>query len=283
MREALRLPAKGAALYMENMNVVNVCLAHVQPLPALMQHVDLLVTPERTLSSPRIAVVPDELFGPNGSALSEYAQLIWLSRNIGDVAAGREFIRIFHYRRFVSQFRPKRGVQAVNQPWSVCIHPDELGHFDACFARDRGSEMFNTRFAFPAGVLGQYAESHLLEDLLSFACFLIQSEILTPASVATLLRREVLIPACNIGVFRRQTFEKIFSTLDRASHVLSSKFFTARTGYQRRNAGYLLERLNSHLILEMVESGEAVSQFGYNVVVSEGADVKHDPFPMAAE
>jgi hypothetical protein len=283
MRESLPLPRIATVLYTKNMNVVNVCLTHVQPLPALMQHVDLLVTPEQAISGPRTAVVPDSLFGPNGSALSEYAQLIWLFRNIDDVAAGREFIRIFHYRRFVSQFRPKIGVPAVNQPWSVCIHPDELGHFDECFARDRGSEIFNTRFAFPAGVLGQYAESHLLEDLLSFACFLIQSEILAPASVAALLRRDVLIPACNIGVYRRQTFKKIFATLDRASHVLSSRFFTPRTGYQRRNAGYLLERLNSHLILEMVESGEAVSQFGYNVIVSEGADVKHDPFPMAAE
>ena len=265
------------------MDVVNVCLSHVQPPPLLMRHVDLLVTPERMLDGPRVAVVPDELFGPHGSALSEYAQLIWLYRNIDEVAAGREFIRVFHYRRFVSRVRPQVGAQAVNQPWSVCVRPDELGHFDECFDRKNGAELFNTPFTFETGILGQYAASHRLEDLLSFACFLIQSDILEAASVAALLRRDVLIPACNIGVFRRETFARIFSTLERASHVLTSVFFAERTGYQRRNVGYLLERLNSHLILDMVASGEASNAFGYNIVVSSNADVKNDPFPMAAE
>ena len=165
-------------------NTLNICLGHV-PFPQLYQgHIDLMLSPREIQTASRLVVVPDSIYGENGSALSEYAQLFWLYDNLRQVAAGFTFIRIFHYRRFVSPEAPPVGQRSVNQWWSTAIQPLELQHFAAAFSRSVTQEFANTPASFPGGALGQYADAHHLQDILRFTEFLCDRDVFDPKNAA---------------------------------------------------------------------------------------------------
>jgi hypothetical protein len=254
-------------------NTLNVCLGHV-PFPAdYAHHIDLMVAPRLIASARRLAIVEDRSFGPDGSALSEYGQLIWIQDHIGEIAPDCAFIRIFHYRRLVAAQPPEVGQRSVNLPWATTIKADELGAFEAAFDRTTRHEVFNTPVAFPGGMLGQYAANHVLEDLLNFTNFLVESRILNQAEAASFLGEQRHIPSCNIGVFTKDSYSWIFQILKAAAQFLNSRHFVARTGYQRRSVGFLLERLHSFLIFKRIELGASPACFGHNLVVSDDAQV----------
>lgn len=255
-------------------NTLNVCLGH-QPFPAPFErHVDLMIAPLLLAGPRRLALVEDSRYGPHGSSLSEYAQLLWLNEHLDEVAAESEFVRIFHYRRFVSIAPPLVGIP-TDHPWSTGITESELAAFEAAFDRDSETEVYNTPFQFTNGSLGQYADAHHLEDILRFAEFLSSEGILTSTEAVAFLLQSTNIPACNIGVFRRATFRRIFEVLRRAAEFVHSPLFVPRDGYQRRTAGFLLERLNSHLILSMKRDDSTCGIFGNNIIISDGSVVTH--------
>lgn len=232
-------------------------------------YIDLMLSPKKIETASKLIVVEDSTYGDSGSALSEYAQLFWLYDNLRHVAAGYKFIRIFHYRRFVSSTKPPVGVRA-NQWWSTAIRPAQLQHFDEAFRRHVTQELTNTPLSFPGGVLGQYAEAHHLEDILRFTDFLCGRGVLNSKSAAEFLRADTLIAACNIGIFKVSTFREIYSRLRPASDFLETTLFTPREGYQRRTVGFLLERLQSFLILRHQKKvGIGKMKFGHNMVISD--------------
>jgi hypothetical protein len=228
-----------------------------------------MVSPKLIEGVTRLALVEDKLFGPNGSALSEYAQLLWIHEHIDRVLGGLNYIRIFHYRRFVTPHEPSNGKPSVNLPWATVITEKELAAHDKAFERQVEHELFNTPAQFGGGMLAQYAVSHVLEDMMNFCVFLLESKIMPPTEVAIFLRENIHIPSCNIGVFTRQTFVDIFGVLRRAAEFLFSRHFVPRDGYQRRSAGFLLERLNSFLILKRIREGVSEERLGHNIVISD--------------
>jgi hypothetical protein len=249
-------------------NTLNICLGHV-PFPVeYREHVDLMIAPNLVLGPYRVAVVPDSLFGPNGSALSEYAQLLWLSDNFDAITSGADFVRIFQYRRFVSE-KPLPGVPSTNQPWSMTITAGDLASCGKEFDRFCGAELFNRPVRFDGGMLMQYASAHVLEDMLSFVKFLLEIRVFDPRHAAAFLNVEAVIPACNMGTFRKETLRSLLLILKRAAEFLKSSYFVPREGYQRRNMGFLLERLHSFAILQRVQSAMSPRNFGNNIVISE--------------
>jgi hypothetical protein len=254
-------------------NTINICLGHI-PFPGVYRHhVDLMISPCLVFGLDRVAVVEDKEYGKDGSALSEYAQLFWLLKNIHKIAANRDYIRIIHYRRFVSPERPKVGQASTNLSWATAIKEDDIREFEHSFSRSTSGEIFNSPVRFDGGIMGQYALSHKLQDLVNFAKFIVDNKIMTDDDVVGFLREDVLVASCNIGVFKVSTFVDIFSTLRAAAGFLHSDLFTRREGYQRRSVGFCLERLNSYLILKRIREGASVERFGYNVVVSNDAAV----------
>jgi hypothetical protein len=228
-----------------------------------------MVSPRMLGDVRRLALVEDSLFGPHGSSLSEYAQLIWIHDNIRALAGDCRYVRIFHYRRFVVATEPTVGKQSANLPWATVIAEKELSEFEHAFHRVVDGEMFNTPAQFNGGMLAQYAMAHVMEDMMKFCVFLVESKILSPIEVALFLREDIHIPSCNIGVFGLDSFISIFGDLKRAAEFIHSKYFTPRDGYQRRSAGFLLERLNSFLIIRRIRSGVSPERFGHNIVISE--------------
>ena len=249
-------------------NTLNICLGHV-PFPIeYREYVDLMIAPNLVAGPYRVAVVPDSLFGPNGSALSEYAQLLWLSDNFDAITSGVDFVRIFHYRRFASG-KPLPGVASTNQPWSTTITAGALANCGKEFDRLCSAELFNRPTRFAGGVLKQYAAAHVLEDMLSFVKFLLEIHVFEPVHADAFLDVETLIPACNIGTFRNETLRSLLLLLKRAADFMKSSYFVPREGYQRRNMGFLLERLHSFAILQRVQSRMSPPNFGHNIVISE--------------
>ena len=249
-------------------NTLNICLGHV-PFPDRYAHlVDLFIAPHLIVGPKRVAVVSDERYGENGHALSEYAQLIWLYENLDSIAADVDHVRIFHYRRFMSPVAVN-GVPSSNIPWVTTIAEDGL---DACapsFDRHGEGDCFNTAISFSAGVVTQYASVHVLEDLLNFVNFLMEIDLLSPLQAAEFLRSNEFIPACNVGVYRKETFRTVYHALHKASEFLYAPQFVVRADYQRRNMGFLLERLHSYLLLDLVKNKTLGARFGHNVMISE--------------
>lgn len=229
-----------------------------------------MVAPRLIAGGRRLAIVDDGLFGANGSALSEYVQLLWILDHLGELAPDCAYIRIFHYRRLVAREAPTVGQRSINLPWATTIQEDDLGAFGEAFDRTTREELFNTPVKFAGGILCQYAGDHILEDLLNFTNFLMEQGIFEPFEAARFLAEERHIPSCNIGVFTKDTYASIFSVLKRAAEFLNSRYFIARAGYQRRSVGFLLERLNSHLIFRRMEARASPASFGHNLVVSDG-------------
>jgi hypothetical protein len=254
---------------MTEKNTINICLGHL-PFPrSHAHHIDLMVSPRMIAEVRRLALVEDSSFGPNGSSLSEYAQLIWINDNLGSLVGERKYVRIFHYRRFVSAKEPATGRPSANLPWATVITEKELTEYDSAFDRVVTGDVFNTPAQFKGGMIAQYAMSHVMEDMMRFCVFLIEQKILSPIEVAMFLREDIHIPSCNIGIFKAESFRSIFSELKRAAEFITSPYFTPRDGYQRRSAGFLLERLNSFLIISRIRAGVIPESFGHNIVVSD--------------
>lgn len=262
---------------MNSKNTLNVCLGHIEFPSAAVRNIDLMIAPKLIKGPKHLAVVDDKLFGENGSSLSEYVQLIWLLDQLDNVLGNCSYIRIFHYRRFVVKNKPEIGIKSTNQPWSTVISESECIFFDSDFDRFSSCEIFNTPVKFEGGVLTQYSTTHVLNDMLKFVSFLIEEEIFSHIEAVEFLREDTLIPASNIGTFKIATFREIFTTLKKASYFLYSDKFTVRQGYQRRSMGFLLERLNSYLILKMMRQGLISQNFGHNIVISDDALVSSSP------
>ena len=250
------------------MNTINICLGH-QLFPQKFSHCfDLFLAPMAIPNVKRLVIIPDEIYGSNGHSLSEYAQLIWLYRNLDTVASTYEYIRIFQYRRFISSISIN-GVQSSNTPWSTTISIDGLENALLNFERNSSAELFNANITINGGVVSQYAETHVLEDFLNFTNYLVEQDILSKLEACQFIRFNRFIPASSMGVFTKATFSLLYSYLERASGFMNSRHFIVRPGYQRRSMGFLLERLNSYLIFLMIDQKKVCQNFGQNIVISD--------------
>jgi hypothetical protein len=254
------------------MNTLNICLGHLSFPKEYLRHVDLFVSPKVIAGPDRNAVVPDDTYGPNGHALSEYAQLLWIYKNIDALAPNHSYIRILQYRRFVSPV-PIEGVKSTNGPWMTTIQEPGLADCEFCFDRNVSEEIYNTPVHFDQGVLMQYAANHVLQDLLNFTSYLVDTGVFSVLDACAFLRMEQFVPACNVGVFRKDNFKMMYHYIDKAASFMLSPAFVMRDGYQRRSMGFLIERFHSFLIFQFIGQKLSAESFGFNMVLSDTAGV----------
>ncbi len=250
-------------------NTLNICIGHLPFPEAFTRYVDLMLTPVPLHSGAKTIHIPDDTWGPYGDTLSEYAQLFWLLDHLDEIACDYQYLRIFHYRRFIAPTRPASAVQASNQPWARIVRADELGQCEDAFARHGGSELFNTPVHFKQGVVDQYARVHVREDMLNFARFLWHSKILPDREVAAFVAMKHFIPSSSIATYGVASFRRLFSLLRSAAGFMDSPDYQRREGYQRRAMGFLLERLNSYLVLTFMAKRLLPTAHGQNMVISD--------------
>lgn len=118
-------------------------------------------------------------------------------------------------------------------------------------------------------MLEHYATAHVIEDMMYFCAFLVEAKLLSPIEAAEFLREGVLIPSSSVGVFLKKTFTDLVDVLRVAAEFRYSRNFVAREGYQRRNIGFLLERLESFLILQRIRSGLSIESLGHSLAISD--------------
>jgi hypothetical protein len=252
--------------------ILNICIGH-QPFPPSFEHYyDYMLGPLPLPEVPRFIHLPQTIFGPHGPSLSEYAQIFCVLQNMDKFLRDETHIRTFHYRRFVSNGQTAIG-DACSLPWAAAIKKEQLDFFQQDFSRDAGEELVNTPFRFPGGMLTQYADAHPFEDMLNFANFLWRKKILSSLQVAEFLREEILIPGSSIAILSIENFKSIHSILFRACDFMNDPTYKARAGYQRRNTGFLLERLNSFLLLESVRRGKINGRTGKHIVISDSLSI----------
>lgn len=265
-----KLAPDKVGIAMSTPNTLNICLGHIPFPESFCEHVDLMIAPRLVTGPRRVAVVDDSYFGESGSSLSEYVQLLWLYDHFDAIVSSYEYVRVFQYRRFVARIQ---FGQPSSAPYANWIRADELSQCPNEFSRSCAGELFNRPFQFDGGMLGQYASWHVLVDMLNFSKFLIEEGIFDPLRTAAFLTESKLIPACNMGNFRTATLREILSTLKRAAAFLRSSYFVSRTGSQRRTVGFLLERLNSYLILMRIGAGASEPNFGHHIILSNGPSI----------
>lgn len=247
-------------------NTLNICLGHKAFPASKSNFVDFHLTPKEIPNLESAIVIADDHYGPDGSCLSEYAQLFWLLKN-PQLLNEKAFIRIIQYRRFVS--RAEAGHSISNALWLKGIRENDLSSFEADFSRFSNEELLNSPTQFSMSIFNQYASAHHAEDFVNFASFLCSASIISEDELPLFFNDAVMIPSCNTGLFTCDNFVADLTLLERASQFMYSSAFKRRADYQRRNMGFLLERLNSFLILKAVRSGKRPPSFGFNKLITE--------------
>ncbi|MET4579415.1 hypothetical protein [Ottowia thiooxydans] len=251
------------------MSTINICVGHRTFPENFARYVDLMLSPVPLNTRARSVHVPDNTFGPYGDTLSEYAQLFWLLDHLDDILAGHRFLRVFHYRRFIAPKKPAQAAPAINQPWAMVIQAHELDQYESAFDRSEETELTNTQISLDQGILGQYAQVHVLEDIVNFGHFLAQAKVIPDQQVVGFLNMTAFVPSSSIATYGKENFRAIFSVLRRAATFTESPYYQRREGYQRRAMGFLLERLNSYLLLLLMAQGRLGATQGQNMVISD--------------
>lgn len=260
-------------------NTINICLGHKPFSLENQSFIDLMISPVQLMSGSHVAWLDDSSYGEHGHSLSEYAQLLWVYNNLDKIARDVEYIRIFHYRRFVARHQLNHGSPSDNAFWITTMREDDVKHYAHEFDRNADSELFNTGVNFGVGgVLLHYLQFHVLEDILRFANFLFEQKILSGEDVVKFLNTDSLIPACNIGIFHKSTFKEVYGKLMEAAKFMDSFEYIPRKDYQRRNMGFLLERLQSFILLQRIEMGLSEKKHGQHIVISDSTFISQTDY-----
>lgn len=203
--------------------------------------------------------------------LSEYHSLFLLRRKLLTMGIVEGTITICQHRRFV--LNSPVGVVASNQPFARVIDSTVAAQLDTqLLAPQSGSYLIGTPLAISGTLLDQYHLHHPVRDLLRFLSDMVDATLLDSADVHQLLTAKFFIPAPACGVFPVVAFLAIFELLEQCALAWQAGGFVARDAYQGRSTSFLLERLNSYLLVRFLETvGVDFRQaLGFTTLVSEG-------------
>lgn len=196
-------------------------------------------------------VIPDDSLGPlyDGRVLSEYLQLFVLA----DKWRGSdELIHLFQYRRFLTSKSPPPDSSVFDG--NVFVEPEiaqllvpRAERLASVAALTVGSIM---RYA----VAEQYGRFHPPEDLANFARAAAFSGALTQAEAEQFYAAKVFLVSPTIGIYPAAMLVEHLEIMRKAWDYFRDCYYVPREGYQRRVGGYLLERLQSYLVLRHIDS-----------------------------
>lgn len=202
--------------------------------------------------------------------LSEYFSLFLIRRKLETLGITKGRITICQHRRFVTNV--PIGEKATNLSSTQMIRSSIAPGLDqALLTPISGDYLIGSIQTFRTPILNQYHNTHHLRDILRFFSDLIDAKLIEDTDAHNLLNMNILIPAPSCGVFPIKSFLEIFSFLEKCALVWHNGGYIPRTDYQARSTGFLLERLNSYLLVRILSSsGISVEQaIGYTTVVAE--------------
>jgi hypothetical protein len=218
----------------------------------------------------------DKSFSENmneDSIFCEYSAIFNLARKLrGEGVQNGDLITICQHRRFV--LNEPKGRPAINLPAHV-IPPDDM--LNVVFGmellpRHRQNFLIGSALGLNNGIMHQYAQSHYIRDILRFCSDLVDSDIFNNAEAEDFINQKVLIPAPNCGTFEAEFFLDMMDTIEAAARVFWGGGYKAYDDtYQFRVLGFLLERLNSWILLRRLaqRSVDLNSVIGFTTIVSD--------------
>lgn len=191
-------------------------------------------------------VVPDDCLGEryNGRVLSEYLQLFVLAEQW---AGADGWIHLFQYRRFLTPTEPRTwkgkvdGGLFVEEATAQQLFPPPE-RFAAINLPTIGPIM-----RYP--VRQQYAIAHAPLDLHNFARSMAFSGAFSQAEAELFYNAQLLLVSPSIGIYPAWMLVEHLNAMRRVWDYFYDHHYVPREGYQRRVGGYLMERLQSFLIL----------------------------------
>jgi len=206
------------------------------------------------------------------SIFCEYSSIFNLTRELKKIEAqGGDLITISQHRRFV--LNTPRGVSASNLPANA-ISPEVMlrtAFGPELLPRHGQRYLIGSALDLSNGMMHQYAKSHYIRDILRFCSDLVDANLLTNSDVEDFLYQKILIPAPNCGTFEVGLFLEIMGFVEAAAEVFwDGGYKTHHDIYQCRVFGFLLERLNSWLLLKrLVQMSVDLNRVvGFTTIVS---------------
>ena len=209
--------------------------------------------------------------------MGEYASLFQLCNQLSNSGKRTGQITISQYRRFV--LNTPLGLKSSNQPWSRVLSPSsmkDLSFTEEVLPLPGQNYLIGTGSPLPHGMLANYAGSHCTRDILQFSANAVDCGVLSNTEVFHFLSHPILIPAPSCGSFPLESFLNIMKKMETVSRSFISNGYQANKDlYQGRLLGFLLERLNSYLLLEtLISEGKNMHQvMGSSTIVSESLEI----------
>lgn len=238
-----------------NTKVKAYCIGHVAPI--FEAPIPFQVLCPQSIGIKNEIIIEDNRFGQNidGSSLAEYSQLFGLAKMIeaGDIQADNLFL--FQYRKFIS---PIQGGVEATSPWLRILTPETA---QPIFPSDQILNDIDSRiivgsmFNLNSSISENYSLVHVIDDFVLFAAACAKCEELESTDIISLATMRGFIPSPALCYIRTEIFIKIISILESAWKEFLKNHRISREGYQRRVAGYLLERLHSIIICKMLMNG----------------------------
>lgn len=244
------------------------CVGHTRPLFTPPITYDMLCP--SPLGIQNELVIKDNRFGStvDGSSLAEYSQLFGLADLLkaGDIVADELFL--FQYRKFIAP--TFGGVDSV-APWVRILSP-EVAH--SIFPSTDQLSSLGSRLAvgsvfdFGESISKNYALVHVIDDLVMFSAACAKSGALEPSDIQYFATLRGVIPSPAVCYIHTDLFIKIIEILKCVWEHYYPHYQIVRTGYQRRVAGYLMERLHSVLLFKwLMDNSEPDIRIWHRYVV----------------
>lgn len=238
------------------------CIGHTKPVFTPSTEYEMLCP--FSLGMTNEIVIDDERFGQSidGGALAEYSQLFGLYDLLssGDIAADNLFL--FQYRKFIS---PNKGGADSVWPWIRVIESEEAS---SVFPDMEMLESLTSRIMLgplcqmTSSMASSYAILHVIDDFVLFTAACATSDYLTESDIKTFTTSRGLFPSPALCYINVELFMLVMKILKDVWNEYHRNFLIKRDGYQRRTAGYLLERLHSYLLCKFFLDG---TEKGINV------------------
>jgi hypothetical protein len=213
--------------------------------------------------------------------LNEYAFLFQLRRKLESYGETSRSITLYQYRRFL--IRGNLGVPSKNIPWANTLKTAEaieLGEQIPLMAGPTNDQQFQIGPAIRMSdsLLAQYGRHHHCRDILRFCSDLVDAKILTNQEALDFLSQKIFIPTPSCGTFPLIFLRGALETLEKSAQAFLNNGYQKHTdAYQGRVMGFLLERLNSYLLLQNLKSRglDASKLCGKMIIISDDTAVKH--------
>lgn len=246
------------------------CVGHLPPLFTPDIPYVQLTPKELGLNSQQI-VIPDDSGGPgwDGRLLSEYKQLIALG-DILSQCSDNEHVYIFQYRKFLSLRNSgqcaenMRYAHVAKPPLANVLFPNKAE------LSTLGSKLFHGPIIKVRSLAAHYGTCHRIEDFCAFCASCLQSKVLNHRSLKAFINCNYLVPAPSLGNYPVGWLRQTLEMMTYVWSDFSEHYLVLRDGYQRRVGGFLLERLNSFFLIELIRMTRKDERFmGYQIVVSD--------------